>query len=97
MAYSSAEVLHGPAGMIVDSYPVLALAAGHEQNSVLSTVKQLREAGADVMVLGDKHRADDMASTVLLSRAYLALESACRQRGRSPDKPDNLNKVTLTL
>ncbi len=97
MAYSSAEVLHGPAGMVVDGYPVLALAVGHERTSVLSAVKQLGKAGADVLVLDGDCRVDDMASVVLLTRVYLALEAACRQRGRSPDKPDNLNKVTLTL
>lgn len=96
MAYSSAEVLHGPAGMIVTGYPVLALAVGTEQGSVMATVKQLGEAGADVMVLSDVARADAMASIVLLAHVYLALEAACRQRGRSPDKPENLSKVTLT-
>ena len=96
MAYSSAEVLHGPAGMVTAGYPVLALAHGPEADSVRSSVERLRELGAAVSVLDESPRDDSLAATAALAHAYLALESACRARGRSPDKPDNLSKVTLT-
>ena len=96
MAYSSAEVLHGPAGMVTAGYPVLALAHGPERESVASSVERLRELGAAVSVLDASPRDDALAATVALAHVYLALESACRARGRSPDKPDNLDKVTLT-
>ena len=96
MAYSSAEVLHGPAGMIRRGYPVLALAVGQERASVLSSVERLSKLGAEVTTIDVVQRRNALASTVALSHIYLALEAACRELGRSPDKPRNLSKVTLT-
>lgn len=94
--YSSAEVLHGPAGMIVPGFPVLALCVGEEKSAVLDSVEKLRAMGADVTVLDADERQDHLSATVLLSWVYFGLEAACRKLGKSPDKPDNLSKVTLT-
>ncbi len=96
MAYSSAEVLHGPAGMIVPGYPVLALAVGPDAPDVLSTTKQLRSLGAQTTVISIAPRVDGLAALINLTHIYVALEIACRQLGRSPDKPANLRKVTRT-
>lgn len=96
MAYSSAEVLHGPAGMIKNGYPVLAIAVGPQRDAVLATVERLQKLGATVVTLGTAPRTDMFAPVVVLAHVYLALENAARRLGRSPDKPDNLTKVTLT-
>lgn len=96
MAYSPAEVLHGPAGMIRKGYPVLALATGPGQSAVVDCTHKLTEMGADVHILDDATRSDDFAPLLLLTRIYLALELACHRLGRSPDQPVNLSKVTLT-
>lgn len=96
MAYSSAEVLHGPAGMIAPDYPVLALTVGPEAQAVAGSADRLGELGARVWRLHAEEPHDVLDATVVLSRVYLALEAACRALGRSPDKPENLQKVTLT-
>lgn len=95
-AYSSAEVLHGPAGMITDGFPVIALAVGPEADEVRQSAGRLAGMGADVKLLEHVARSDGLAATELLSWVYLGLEAACRARGLSPDKPENLHKVTLT-
>jgi len=96
MAYSSSEVLHGPAGMVQTDYPVLALAVGPERSDVLGSVEKLRTMGAKCQVLETSQRHDALAATLMLCHVYVALEAACQSMGLSPDKPRNLNKVTLT-
>ena len=96
MAYSSAEVMHGPAGMIHRGYPVLVLAVGPETKNVNDCAARLSSMGADVYRLDDAPRDDALAATTLLVHCYLAMELACHRLARSPDQPANLNKVTLT-
>ena len=96
MAYSSSEVLHGPAGMITSGYCVLALAVGPECDDVLQCVDKLAAMGAECHVRNNTQRQDELAATLILCHIYLAIEKACVQRGLSPDMPRNLSKVTLT-
>lgn len=96
MAYSAAEVLHGPAGMIDTGYPVLALATGPERPAILECMQKLSGMGANVHLLDENVRRDDFAPVLSLLPVYLALEQACHRLGRPPDKPANLQKVTLT-
>jgi glucosamine--fructose-6-phosphate aminotransferase (isomerizing) len=96
MAYSSSEVLHGPAGMITSGYSVLALAVGPECNDVLHCVDKVAAMGAECHVIDNSLRQDKLAATLMLCHIYLAIEQACLQRGLSPDTPRNLSKVTLT-
>lgn len=96
MAYSAAEVLHGPAGMIRQGYPVLALAVGPDAESVGDCATRLSAMGASVYTLDDAPRDDALAATTLLVHCYLAMELACQRLGRSADEPANLKKVTLT-
>jgi len=95
-AYSSAEVLHGPAGVVSEGFAVLAIAVGPERESVRECAARLVTFGADVLLLDEAPRTDDLASTVVLAGLYPALEAAARALGRSPDSPPNLSKVTLT-
>lgn len=96
MAYSSSEVVHGPAGMIVSGYSILALAVGPERSDVLHGVDKLQAMGADCHVINTSVRHDKLAATLTLCQIYLALEKACIVRGFSPDQPRNLSKVTFT-
>lgn len=96
MAYSSSEVLHGPAGMMNANYPVLALALGPEKHDVLECVEKLDAMGADCHVLTTPLRQDKLSATLILCQVYLEIEQACVLRGLSPDTPRNLSKVTLT-
>lgn len=96
MAYSSAEVLHGPAGMIKNGYPVLALEAGPQRAAVAGSADRLEAMGASIVRLHALAQDDELAPLLLLGVVYRALEHACRLAGRSPDKPEHLHKVTLT-
>jgi len=101
-AYSSAEVIHGPMALIEPGFPVLLLApqdAAYETN--LATAERLRAAGADVHVVAGLdfavtgHTLLDPIS--IIQSFYGTAERIARARGRDPDHPKLLSKVTKTL
>lgn len=101
-AHSAAEVLHGPAALARDAFPVLALAVRDAaQAHVLATAQRLAGQGADVFVTGvdlpvgpSLHPLVDPA---LLAVTFYALaEGLARRRGLDPDAPRHLRKVTET-
>lgn len=97
-AYSSAEVLHGPSAIIKDGFPVLAIGDG-KTGFLDQTLDRLTAQGA--RVIARLHPAEPAHIAVppldQLVVAYRALEMAARQKGKDPDKPPNLRKVTLTV
>jgi glucosamine--fructose-6-phosphate aminotransferase (isomerizing) len=106
LAYSSAELLHGPRAALGPDTPVLALRlADATAASVDATVADLRGAGQAVQVcggpagdlpwLGDDHPVAD--AIAMLVPAYRAIERAARAAGFDPDRPPHLKKVTETL
>ena len=103
-AYSSAEVIHGPMALIEPGFPVLLLApqdAAYTTN--LATAERLRAAGADVHVVsraggdyaGTGHALLDPIS--MIQSFYGSAERIARARGKNPDRPKLLSKVTKTL
>ena len=108
-AYSSAEVLHGPVSIVGQGYPVLALIARDaSEQSIVGTIDQLAEQGADVYATSkqsNKSRQLDFVETghsltdplLLIVSFYSFIEKLARQRGLNPDIPPNLNKVTRTV
>lgn len=101
-AHSAAEVLHGPAALARDAFPVLALAV-HDaaRPHVLATAQRLTAQGAQVFVTGDDlpvvaplHPLVDGA--VLAVSVHAMAESLARRRGLDPDTPRHLRKVTET-
>lgn len=106
LAYSSAELRHGPRAAITATTPVLALRPNDETApGVDELVRDLQKDSAPVFVaggphatlpwLGDDHPVCD--SIAMLLPAYRAIESAVRNRGWDPDHPPHLAKVTRTL
>ncbi|CAN5243581.1 SIS domain-containing protein [soil metagenome] len=102
-AYSAAEVRHGPMELVREGFPVLVLApddAARETSDV--TVAALREAGAAVFSTGTGGL--DSAATAhpfldpvsMITTFYAAAERIARARGRDPDRPRLLRKVTRT-
>ncbi|MGE0004350.1 MAG: SIS domain-containing protein [Parvibaculaceae bacterium] len=97
-AYSAAEVLHGPMELVSEGFPVLvfsprdqALATTHE------TATRLGEAGAHVIApdyAATRHPLLDPIS--FIQTFYGSAERISRRRGRDPDRPRLLKKVTET-
>lgn len=106
LAYSAAELLHGPRAAITPATPVLALRVADETAaSVDMLVSNLRASDVPVFVaggsesnlpwIGDDHPVAD--AIAMLVPAYRVIEQATRRMGYDPDRPPHLNKVTRTL
>ena len=105
LAYSAAELLHGPRGALSATTPVLALRQNDPMaQSVDALVRTLEQDGLPVAMCGGSGKlswiGDENAvldPVVMLLPAYLAIEQEARRRGRNPDQPAGLQKVTETL
>lgn len=106
LAYSAAELRHGPRASVSASTPVLALRLGDETaKTVDGLVRDLRRDGVPVAVcggpdgdlpwIGDDHAAVD--AIAMLAPAYRLIEATARAKGLDPDRPPFLRKVTETL
>jgi glucosamine--fructose-6-phosphate aminotransferase (isomerizing) len=108
--FSSAEVLHGPAGIIGPGFPVLAFApADAARPGFFDTLDRLAAFGAAPLLVDiEPHKrwptlvALDgghplLTPIVALHAFYRVAESTARRRGRDPDQPPHLKKVTETL
>lgn len=108
-AYSSAEVIHGPARIVEHHFPVLALAARDAaEPSVAEVAERLAGQGARVFITSvnaDKAERLPFAASghpitdalVLVATFYGFVEALSRRRGFDPDRPPYLNKVTQTV
>lgn len=107
-AFSSAEVLHGPAGVIVEGFPVIAfMPQDAARAGMRETLARLSAMGARLLVV-DATSAEDPAMivpaaahplltpVVMLHRFYGLVEACSRALGRDPDNPPHLSKVTRT-
>ncbi len=107
-AYSSAEVLHGPVEIVGGDYPVLVLAARDAaEPAAMGVAEQLATRGAQVFATSDMAKAATRLPFVatshplteplaLITGFYAFIEQLARARGRNPDTPANLRKVTET-
>jgi glucosamine--fructose-6-phosphate aminotransferase (isomerizing) len=109
-AYSAAEVLHGPAELVISGFPVIAfLPSDAAREGMLATLARLAEAGATVIAIeaggaDDAHRlaaakveATLLEPVVMIHRFYRLAEALALRLGRDPDRPRNLRKVTETV
>ena len=101
-AFSSAEILHGPAALIKDGFRILAFVPDDEaRESMQTTIKQLRALGARLIIFDvrdlEKPTHAMIAPVKLLHHFYRHVEAATRLRGLNPDQPPHLQKVTLTI
>jgi glutamine---fructose-6-phosphate transaminase (isomerizing) len=109
-AFSTAEVLHGPAGMVRRGFPVLAFLPQDEARAgTLDTVMKLAAFGAAPLVIDTSAHAvwptlvtPDCGNPIATAIAslhgfYRLVEALARRRGRDPDTPPHLQKVTQTV
>jgi len=112
MAFSAADLLHGPIAMVEPQYPVLLFAPdGATRDGVLRLEGELRRRGAETFVVADAGTtAEGAAGVVTLPRRLPEAVSALAAvvpgqllalhlslaRGLDPDRPRGLSKVTRT-
>jgi glucosamine--fructose-6-phosphate aminotransferase (isomerizing) len=107
-AFSSAEVQHGPMELIERDYPVLVFAPrGPEQAGLIQFAGAMRQRGARVLLAAP---ADVESATLALSCTadpaldpiaailsfYVMAAHLAVARGRDPDTPLHLRKITET-
>jgi glucosamine--fructose-6-phosphate aminotransferase (isomerizing) len=107
-AFSSAEVRHGPMELIDRDYPLLVFAPrGPEQAGLLQLARDMQARGARVLLAAPDdvpeatlplattaHAALDPIAAIL--SFYVMAAGLAAARGRNPDAPRHLNKVTET-
>jgi glucosamine--fructose-6-phosphate aminotransferase (isomerizing) len=107
-AVSAAELRHGPIALVRPGFPVLVFAQNDESRAgVAELASELTAQGADVLLAG----AQAAGATVLATEAahpviepllfiqsfYRMVNALSLARGRDPDQPPHLRKVTETL
>jgi glucosamine--fructose-6-phosphate aminotransferase (isomerizing) len=104
-AIAAADLRHGPIAIVGEGFPVVALSApGPARADVAELVATLRERGARVMeVACDPEAAlplppvpEALAPVVAVVRAQQLARELALARGRDPDAPAGLRKVTAT-
>lgn len=103
-AYSIAEVMHGPLELLGDGYPVLAYSPEDQSRaSSVDALGKIRKTGAHVLVaeqggLSFERTGHSLLDPIsLIQTAYRFVEATAQARGRDPDRPRLLKKVTETV
>ena len=106
-AYSAAEVRHGPMTLVGPGFPVLVFAQNDPSRSgTLEVAREFSARGAQVLcadpdgpgalpVIESAHPA--CAPLLQICSFYRAANALALARGRDPDQPPHLNKVTETV
>jgi glucosamine--fructose-6-phosphate aminotransferase (isomerizing) len=103
LAFSAAELAHGPMALAGPGFPVLAFmqddASRPHSEQLLATLAArgvpVLAAGDGLPVLPPLHPDADLLPQLL--SFYLAAETAAGRRGLDPDRPRSLQKVTRTV
>lgn len=108
-AFSLAELMHGPMRLIEDGFPVVAFLPQDEAfKTNIEALKRLDSFGASIVTLSDAKTpgfhlpsvstgSAHLDPLVSLINYYRVIEAVTRRKGFDPDKPRNLNKVTVTI
>ena len=109
-AMSAAELMHGPWTLAGERFPILVMSQRDETLSgVNDLVSKLRdqavpvvvagaaEGPAGVMLPGVEAVHPFLAPIALIQSFYPLVDAIARARGRDPDKPPRLRKVTETV
>ena len=106
-----AEVAHGPMALVGPGFPLLFLTQNDDSlPGTLDTAREFQARGAKVWVAGADLPADvpnvlpaaavrhpACAPLVQMPSFYKAVNALAVRRGRNPDTPPHLNKVTSTV
>ena len=105
-AFSAAEVRHGPITLVGRNFPVLVfLPEDDARAGVEESVRLLRSLGGEVLTVGGSGEGalplvncHPLLLPIVAAQAfYRMLDAVAQCRGRNPDAPPHLGKVTETL
>jgi glutamine---fructose-6-phosphate transaminase (isomerizing) len=103
-AYSVAEVMHGPLELVGVGFPILVYAQSDQSRpSTDVAIARLEKSGARVVMAGAGGLATVtpvhplLEPILMIQSAYLAIEKVAQVKGRNPDQPRLLHKVTETV
>ena len=109
-ALSAAEFMHGPMTLAGRDFPVFVLSQDDASLAgVNDVVDQLADRGVPMIVAGPARAKGAIALAhvegvgpvaapiALIQSAYSLIEGVARARGRNPDNPPHLRKVTETV
>ncbi len=108
-AFSLAELMHGPMRLVEEGFPIISFLPRDEAfDTNMQALKRLHSFGASIVSLSDAETPGfrlPSASTgnahldplVSLINYYRVIEAVTRRKSFDPDKPRNLNKVTVTV
>ena len=103
-AYSIAEVMHGPLELLGEGFPVLAYSPDDEsRQSSRSSLAAMQKTGASILVAEEGglpfvRTGNSLLDPIsIIQTAYRFVEATAVARGRDPDKPRLLKKVTETV
>lgn len=107
-AFSAAEARHGPQELIEAGYPLLIFATrGPAQADLVALAAEMRERKARVLLAAPADvpgrdltlvttAAEELDPIAAIASFYPMVEALARARGKDPDQPRYLNKVTTT-
>jgi glucosamine--fructose-6-phosphate aminotransferase (isomerizing) len=108
-AFSAAEVQHGPMALVGAGFPVVFFVQDDDtKSSTLEVAAKFRTRGAHVWTIGAESDGVDAlplpakldpacAPLIAVHRFYAAVNALAVRRGRDPDAPPHLSKVTETF
>ena len=107
-AFSAAELRHGPMALVQRGFPVFAFVQDDRtRDGVEVLLRELGESGAEVIAAGAETpglialpvlRAHPAIEPMLMIQSFYRLANALAlARGRDPDRPPHLSKVTETV
>jgi glucosamine--fructose-6-phosphate aminotransferase (isomerizing) len=98
-AFSAAEVMHGPMELVEETFPILVFAPNDAALPTTTlTVRRLKDAGAVILQPAFRKTLHSTLDPIsMIQSFYGSVERIARTRGRNPDTPKMLKKVTETL
>jgi glucosamine--fructose-6-phosphate aminotransferase (isomerizing) len=109
-AMSAAELMHGPWTLAGDHFPIFVLSQRDETlagvNDLVTRLSEQRipvvvagaaEGPATVMLEAEEPAHSFIAPIALIQSFYGLVDAVARARGRDPDAPPRLRKVTETV
>jgi glutamine---fructose-6-phosphate transaminase (isomerizing) len=106
-SFSSAEVRHGPQALLQGGFPALVFTQDDETRAGIETLAaELAGRGVEVMIAGAEIAGATVLPTIgahpaiepllLVQSFYRTANALAIARGRDPDRPPHLRKITRT-